>query len=115
VVVEVNHMGEVLRSLPRDEDQRNLASLNYAALSAIDSSGDLYVIDGKAKFVAVIDEDLSHNRLLFKLPDDVTRACIYYDSQNGRLLLCNAGSTPGIDVYNVKYPAEDEIFELFNF
>jgi DNA-binding beta-propeller fold protein YncE len=114
VTVELNHMGEVLRSLPRDEEQRNLASLSYAALSTIDSTGNLFVVDGKAKFVAIVDEDLSHSRLLFKLADDAAIDCIYYDSQNGRLLLCNSGAVAGVDIYNIKFPIQDA-FELVDF
>jgi len=117
VAVEVNHMGEILRSLPRDETQRNLASISYASLAAIDTMGNLFVVDGSSKFVAIIDEDLSHSRLLVKLPDvaTTTRACVYHDSQNGRVMLCNSGTVPGLDVYSVKYPVDDEVIELFNF
>jgi len=110
VAVELNHQGELLRSLPRDEEQRNLAKISYASLSAIDNRGNLFVVDGNAKFVAVIDEDLSHSRQLFKLADDAATGCIYYDAQNGRILLCSSGTAAGIDIYNVKYPIEDEIF-----
>jgi len=110
VAVELNHEGEVLRSLPRDEEQRNVAKISYASLSAIDFRGNLFVVDGNAKFVAIIDEDLSHSRQLFKMADDAKPECIYYDAQNGRLLLCNSGTAAGIDIYNVKYPIEDDIF-----
>jgi hypothetical protein len=109
VAVEVNHMGEVLRSLPRDEEHRNVASITYAPLTTIDSRGNLFIVDGSGKFVAVIDEDLSHSRELFKITGDISKACIYYDAQNGRLLLCNPGAVAGIDIYNVKYPIEEEI------
>jgi len=114
VAVELNAMGEILRSLPRDEDQRNLAAITYASLSTMDSRGNLFLVDGSSKFVAVVDEDLSHSREVFKLTSDVTKTCIHYDAQNGRLLLCNAGKAPGLAIYNVKYPVQDEM-GLFNF
>jgi len=106
VAIEINQKGDVLRTLPRDADKRNLADVSYAMLSTIDVHSTLFVVDDNAKSVAAIDEDLSHSRLLFQSND--TRTCIYSDSMTGQLFLCNSGLKGStVDIYNIIYHEEE--------
>jgi len=106
LAIEINQKGDVLRTLPRDADKRNLAAVNYVILSTIDVHSTLFVVDGKADTVAAIDEDLSHSRLVLK--SNSTRTCIYADYLSGQLFLCNSASGgSSIDIYNVIYHDDD--------